>query len=57
MSATSGDPANESVTSPRLEKKPWATPQLVRLGTVAAITSKVDTIGRNDGGSGTMKRT
>jgi hypothetical protein len=36
---------------------PWNSPRLVRMGTVAALTSKIDVIGRNDGGSGTKKRT
>lgn len=36
---------------------PWKTPRLVRMGTVEALTSKIDNTGRNDGGSGTMKRT
>ena len=44
----------QSITSAR---KAWCAPQLVRVGTVAAITSKKDNIGRNDGGTGTMKRT
>ena len=35
----------------------WSSPQLVRLGTIAEVTSKIDRIGRNDGGSGLGKRT
>ena len=35
----------------------WSTPHLVRLGTVADVTSRVDATGRNDGGSGQKKRT
>lgn len=36
---------------------PWKAPRLARMGTVAELTSRVDVIGRNDGGSGTKKRT
>ena len=36
---------------------PWKAPRLVRMGTVEALTSKIDNVGRNDGGSGMMKRT
>ena len=39
------------------ERHPWTSPRLVRMGTVAALTSKNDISGRNDGGSGKMKRT
>lgn len=35
----------------------WDAPRLVRLGTIESLTTKVDVTGRNDGGSGTMKRT
>jgi hypothetical protein len=35
----------------------WKAPRLARMGTVAALTRKVDNIGRNDGGIGTKKRT
>jgi hypothetical protein len=38
-------------------KNVWSVPQLVRLGSVATVTSKKDNIGRNDGGTGTKKRT
>lgn len=37
--------------------KPWVRPRLVRVGSVAQVTAKVDNAGRTDGGSGTMKRT
>lgn len=37
--------------------RPWKAPRLVRMGTVEALTSKVDSIGKNDGGTGQMKRT
>lgn len=43
-----------AVASARLQ---WKAPRLVRMGTVQALTSKKDQIGRNDGGTGTMKRT
>jgi hypothetical protein len=36
---------------------PWKAPRLVRMGTVEALTSKIDMKGKNDGGSGSMKRT
>lgn len=36
---------------------PWISPRLVRLGTVEALTSKKDLQGRNDGGTGLMRRT
>ncbi|MHB8838651.1 MAG: hypothetical protein ACYC7F_06825 [Gemmatimonadaceae bacterium] len=35
----------------------WTAPQLLRMGSVAEVTSKVDKIGRNDGGSGNKRRT
>lgn len=35
----------------------WVRPLLVRVGSVAQVTAKVDAVGRNDGGTGTMKRT
>lgn len=37
--------------------RPWVRPRLVRVGTVAQVTEKVDLVGRNDGGTGSMKRT
>ncbi len=36
---------------------PWKAPRLVRMGTVEALTSKIDNQGNNDGGTGSMKRT
>ena len=49
---------SNSISSPETTaRREWSTPQLVRLGDVAEITSKVDTVGRNDGGVGTKKRT
>lgn len=36
---------------------PWAAPELQRLGTVAALTTKVDTVGKNDGGKWPKRRT
>ena len=49
-------PEKESsdATTARLQ---WKAPRLVRMGTVQALTSKLDKIGKNDGGTGTMKRT
>ena len=41
----------------QVSRKPWSKPVLVQLGTVLALTSKKDTIGRNDGGTFLMKRT
>ncbi len=35
----------------------WEKPRLVRLGSVAQVTAKVDNVGNNDGGTGQMKRT
>lgn len=35
----------------------WVRPRLVRVGSVAQVTAKVDNQGRNDGGTGSMKRT
>jgi len=52
MSDAKGDAVTTSPT-----KKAWSAPQLVRVGTVATVTSKVDSVGRNDGGTGTKKRT
>ena len=46
--------ANSPVTS---ALRPWKAPRLVRMGTVEALTSKIDVKGNNDGGSGSMKRT
>jgi hypothetical protein len=36
---------------------PWVRPRLVRVGSVAQVTAKIDNIGNNDGGIGQMKRT
>jgi hypothetical protein len=36
---------------------PWTTPVLHELGDLRTLTRAVDNLGRNDGGSGTMKRT
>jgi hypothetical protein len=36
---------------------PWTTPVLHELGDLRTLTRVVDTAGRNDGGSGQMKRT
>jgi len=41
----------------RPTKKAWSAPHLVRVGSIATVTSKKDNIGRNDGGTGKMKRT
>lgn len=35
----------------------WVRPRLVRVGSVAQVTAKIDNSGRNDGGIGSMKRT
>ncbi|MFA6167282.1 MAG: hypothetical protein WC700_11745 [Gemmatimonadaceae bacterium] len=37
--------------------QPWVRPRIVRVGSVAQVTAKVDNTGRNDGGIGQMKRT
>ena len=37
--------------------QPWVRPRLVRVGSVAQVTAKVDNQGTNDGGTGAMKRT
>lgn len=37
--------------------QPWVRPRLVRAGSVAQVTAKIDNQGRNDGGTGQMKRT
>ena len=39
------------------EQLPWKAPRLVRMGTVEALTSKIDKTGAKDGGTGSMKRT
>lgn len=57
MSATRGCRSDEGSVTGTPPTKPWSAPQLVRVGSVAALTSKKDLVGRNDGGSGTMKRT
>jgi len=57
MSAPNGGLSAEVQGSASPGRKPWTAPQLVRMGTVATLTSKVDLVGRNDGGSGSMKRT
>lgn len=35
----------------------WSAPRLLRLGTVAALTAKVDNKGKNDGGKWPKRRT
>ena len=35
----------------------WSAPRLLRLGTVAALTAKVDNKGKNDGGRWPKRRT
>lgn len=54
--ASRASPETESpdVAAGRLQ---WKAPRLVRMGTVQALTSKKDNVGKNDGGSGGMKRT
>ena len=37
--------------------QPWVRPRLVRVGSVAQVTAKVDNSGRTDGGTGAKKRT
>lgn len=37
--------------------QPWVRPRLVRVGSVAQVTAKIDNQGNNDGGTGSMKRT
>jgi hypothetical protein len=39
------------------DRRIWVPPRLVRLGSVAQVTAKVDFQGRNDGGSFLMSRT
>jgi hypothetical protein len=38
-------------------RRPWTAPRLLRMGSVAALTSKVDNSGKNDGGSWPKRRT
>jgi len=57
MSAPQGGSSAEVHGSASPGRKPWSAPQLVRMGTVATLTNKIDLNGRNDGGSGNMKRT
>jgi hypothetical protein len=38
-------------------RAPWSTPRLLRMGSVAALTSKVDNLGKNDGGKWPKRRT
>jgi hypothetical protein len=35
----------------------WSAPRLLRMGSVAALTSKVDNRGKNDGGTYPKRRT
>jgi len=51
-----GTPTQATVRA-QVGRKPWSEPRLVRLGTVATLTSKKDFVGRNDGGTGFMRRT
>lgn len=37
--------------------QPWVRPRLVRVGSVAQVTAKVDMMGRRDGVTGSPKRT
>ncbi len=62
MKRTSDAPPEASVanagTSDGLRvRQPWVRPRLVRVGSVAQVTARVDNKGRNDGGSGSMRRT
>lgn len=38
-------------------RAPWSAPRLLRMGSVAALTSKVDNAGKNDGGAFPKRRT
>ena len=38
-------------------RAPWSAPRLLRMGSVAELTSKVDNSGRNDGGRWPKRRT
>ncbi|MDP1891182.1 MAG: hypothetical protein Q8K55_09840 [Gemmatimonadaceae bacterium] len=38
-------------------RAPWSAPRLLRMGSVAALTSKVDNRGKNDGGKWPKRRT
>ncbi len=62
MKHTSDAPPEASAANDRASAgpgalQPWVRPRLVRLGSVAQVTARIDNAGRNDGGSGTMKRT
>lgn len=50
-------PAVASVRAGNRALQPWVRPRLVRVGSVAQVTAKIDNVGRNDGGIGQMKRT
>lgn len=44
-------------TTGRRARQPWVRPRLVRVGSVAQVTAKVDMVGVTDGGAGSMSRT
>ena len=53
---TDGNPSGRIAPDAEARRE-WSTPLLVRLGSVAEMTSKVDIVGRNDGGVLSKKRT
>ena len=56
--ARSERPATDASASAGLRAlQPWVRPRLVRVGSVAQVTAKIDNQGRSDGGTGQMKRT
>jgi hypothetical protein len=62
MRPTNQAPTEASVTDVQARAgtralQSWVRPRLVRVGSVAQVTAKVDKVGRNDGGSGGMRRT
>lgn len=52
-----GHATDAGVTDGLRALQPWVRPRLVRVGSVAQVTAKIDNQGRNDGGIGQMKRT
>ncbi len=62
MKHSNDERSSASAADVRTSAKPgalqsWERPRLVRVGSVAQVTAKVDAVGRSDGGTGTMKRT
>jgi len=42
---------SEQIAGAEPAARAWVQPRLVRVGTVAQLTAKIDWLGRNDGGS------